>query len=229
MGFWLLKCILAPIVWLIGRPIIEGSEHIPAEGPVILASNHLAVADSFFLILKVRRRITFVAKNEYFTSPGLKGMLKRWFFTVAGQVPIDRGGASAAAGALDSAIRILDDGGIWGIYPEGTRSPDGRLYKGKTGVIRVALATGAHVVPVVMSGTEAVNPPGSRRWHFGRVRIKICAPLDFSRYEDFREDRHVVRSATDELMWVLANNSRQEYVDSYAADVKARMQAARSA
>jgi 1-acyl-sn-glycerol-3-phosphate acyltransferase len=225
MGFWVLKCLLSPIVWLFGRPIIEGAEHVPTRGKVILASNHLAVADSFFLILKMRRRITFVAKTEYFTSPGLKGMLKRWFFTAGGQVPIDRGGATAAQGALDAATRILDDGGIWAIYPEGTRSPDGRLYKGKTGVIRVALATGALVVPVVMSGSETVNPPGSWRWRFGRVKIKICPPLDFSRYRDFRDDRHVLRSATDELMWVLANNSQQEYVDAYAADVKARLAA----
>lgn len=223
MGFWLLKCLLAPIVWLYGRPIIEGAEHVPTKGPVILASNHLAVADSFFLVLKTRRRITFVAKNEYFTSPGLKGLLKRWFFSAAGQVPIERGSASAAQGALDAATKILEDGGIWAIYPEGTRSPDGRLYKGKTGVIRVALATGAPVIPVVMSGSDAVNPAGSWRWRFGRVRIKVCPPLDFSRYADFSEDRQVVRSATDELMWVLANNSRQEYVDLYAADVKARL------
>jgi 1-acyl-sn-glycerol-3-phosphate acyltransferase len=228
MGFWLLKCLLAPIVWLFGRPIIEGAEHVPADGPVILASNHLAVADSFFLILKMRRRITFVAKNEYFTSPGLKGLLKKWFFTAGGQVPIDRGGASAAQGALDAAKRILDGGGIWAIYPEGTRSPDGRLYKGKTGVIRVALATGALVVPVVMSGSDAVNPAGSWRWRFGRVRIKVCQPLDFSRYHEFREDRHVVRSATDELMLALANNSNQEYVDLYAADVKAQLAATKA-
>jgi 1-acyl-sn-glycerol-3-phosphate acyltransferase len=221
MGFWLLKCLLSPVVWLFGRPVIEGAEHIPPDGPVILASNHLTVADSFFLVLKVRRRITFVAKSEYFTAPGLKGLLKKWFFTAAGQVPIDRTSGSAAQGALDAATRILDGGGVWAIYPEGTRSPDGRLYKGKTGVIRVALATGALVVPVVMSGTETVNPPGSRCWRFGRVRIKVCPPLDFSRYQDFQDDRQVVRSATDELMWVLANNSGQEYVDTYAAEVKA--------
>ena len=229
MGFWLLKCLLSPIVWLFGRPIVEGAENIPADGPVILASNHLAVADSFFLVLKVRRRITFVAKNEYFTGRGLKGLLTRWFFTAAGQVPIDRSSSSAAQGALDAATRILHGGGVWAIYPEGTRSPDGRLYKGKTGVLRVALATGAPIVPVVMSGSEVVNPPGTRRWRFGRVRIKVCPPLDFSRYQDFQDDRQVVRSATDELMWVLANNSGQEYVDTYAADVKARLLAEKSA
>ena len=223
MGFWLLKCVLAPIVWLFGRPTVEGAEHVPAEGPVILASNHLAVADSFFLVLKLRRRITFVAKSEYFTGTGLKGLLTRWFFTAAGQVPIDRSSGSAAQGALDAATKILDAGGIWAIYPEGSRSPDGRLHKGKTGVLRVALATGARVIPVVMSGSDTVNPPGSRRWRFGRVRIKICPPLDFSRYQDFKEDRQVVRSATDELMLALANNSDQEYVDLYAADVKARL------
>jgi 1-acyl-sn-glycerol-3-phosphate acyltransferase len=223
MGFWLLKCILAPFVWLYGRPVIEGAEHVPAEGPVILASNHLAVADSFFLVLVMRRRVTFVAKNEYFTGRGLKGMLTRWFVSAAGQVPIDRSSGSAAQGALDAAKKILDGGGVWGIYPEGTRSPDGRLHKGKTGVIRVALATGAPVIPVVMVGTSAINPPGTRLWRFGRVRIKICPPLDFSRYQDFQEDRQVVRSATDELMLALANNSDQEYVDLYAADVKARL------
>ncbi len=228
MVFWILKCLLSPIVWLFGRPIIEGTEHIPTKGPVILASNHLAVADSFFLVLKMRRRITFVAKSEYFTSPGLKGLLKKWFFSAAGQVSIDRGGATAAQGALDAATKILADGGIWAIYPEGTRSPDGRLYKGKTGVIRVALATGAPVIPVVMSGSDTVNPPGTSRWRFGRVRIKVCPPLDFSRYHDFRDNRQVVRSATDELMWVLANNSGQEYVDSYAADVKARLAQAKA-
>jgi 1-acyl-sn-glycerol-3-phosphate acyltransferase len=225
MGFWLLKCLLSPIVWLYGRPVVEGSEHIPATGPVILASNHLAVADSFFLVLMVRRRITFVAKNEYFTGRGLKGLLVRWFFAAAGQVPIDRSSSSAAQGALDAATRILDAGGVWAIYPEGTRSPDGRLHKGKTGVLRVAINTGAPVIPVVMSGTETVNPPGTRRWRFGRVTIRICPPLDFSRYYDFKDDRQVVRSATDELMWVLANNSGQEYVDVYAADVKARLAA----
>jgi 1-acyl-sn-glycerol-3-phosphate acyltransferase len=229
MGFWLLKCVLAPIVWLFGRPIIEGAEHVPAEGPVILASNHLAVADSFFLVLKLRRRITFVAKSEYFTGTGLKGLLTRWFFTAAGQVPIDRSSGSAAQGALDAATKILGKGGIWAIYPEGTRSPDGRLYKGKTGVLRVALATGALVIPVVMSGSDTVNPPGSRRWRFGRVRIKVCPPLDFARYQDFQDDRQVVRSATDELMLVLADNSGQEYVDQYAADVKALLAQQKSA
>jgi 1-acyl-sn-glycerol-3-phosphate acyltransferase len=228
MGFWFLKCLLGPIVWMFGRPVIEGAEHIPAKGPVILASNHLAVADSFFLVLKTRRRITFVAKNEYFTGRGLKGMLVRWFCSAAGQVPIDRSGASAAQGALDAATKILRAGGVWAIYPEGTRSPDGRLYKGKTGVLRVALATGAPVIPVVMTGSDTVNPPGTRRWRFGRVRIKVCPPLDFSRYEDFCDDRQVVRSATDELMLVLANNSGQEYVDTYAADVKARLLAAKA-
>jgi len=223
MGFWFFKCILGPVVWLFGRPVIDGAQHIPAKGPVILASNHLAVADSFFLVLMVRRRITFVAKSEYFTGSGLKGRLSRWFYSAAGQVPIDRSGASAAQGALDAATRILADGGIWAIYPEGTRSPDGRLYKGKTGVLRVALATGAPVIPVVMHGTRAVNPPGSRRWRPGRVRITLCPPLDFTRYRDFRDDRQVVRSATDELMWVLAATSEQEYVDTYAAEIKARL------
>ncbi|MER2208603.1 MAG: lysophospholipid acyltransferase family protein, partial [Rhodococcus sp. (in: high G+C Gram-positive bacteria)] len=144
MLYWLFKYVLiGPVLWLFGRPTIEGQHHIPKKGPVILAGNHRAVVDSFFLVLMVRRRITFVAKSEYFTGTGVKGAMQRWFFGGAGQVPIDRSGADASRAALDTAIGILDKGGVWGIYPEGTRSPDGCLYKGKTGAIRVALETGA--------------------------------------------------------------------------------------
>jgi 1-acyl-sn-glycerol-3-phosphate acyltransferase len=219
--YWLFKYVLiGPVLWLFGRPTIEGQHHIPKKGPVILAGNHRAVVDSFFLVLMVRRRITFVAKSEYFTGTGVKGAMQRWFFGGAGQVPIDRSGADASRAALDTAIGILDKGGVWGIYPEGTRSPDGCLYKGKTGAIRVALETGAPVIPVVVHGGDAVNPPGTRMWRFSKVRITVGEPIDFSRYRELRGYQAVVRAATDELMAVLCDQSGQEYVDVYGADVK---------
>lgn len=221
MLYWLFKYVLiGPVLWLFGRPMIEGQHHIPKKGPVILAGNHRAVVDSFFLVLMVRRRITFVAKSEYFTGTGVKGAMQRWFFGGAGQVPIDRSGADASRAALDTAIGILDKGGVWGIYPEGTRSPDGCLYKGKTGAIRVALETGAPVIPVVVHGGDAVNPPGTRMWRFSKVRITVGEPIDFSRYRELRGYQAVVRAATDELMAVLCDQSGQEYVDVYGADVK---------
>src|ERR1700751_3002492 len=151
MWYWLLKYIfMGPLLALLGRPKVEGLEHIPQSGPAILASNHLAVMDSFYLPLGVRRRITFLAKSEYFTGTGMKGWLSRWFFTAAGQVPIDRTAADAAQAALNTAERLLGQGKLLGMYPEGTRSPDVRLYKGKTGLARLALDTGVPVIPVAM-------------------------------------------------------------------------------
>ena len=215
MCYWLFKHVLAgPLLRFVGRPTVEGLEHIPRSGPVILAGNHLALADSLYLCLVVRRRVTFVAKQEYFTSG-----LTRWFFTAVGQVPIDRSGGRAAQNALAAATAILEAGGAWGIYPEGSRSRDGRLYRGKTGTMRVALATRAPVVPVVVTGTDEVNPPDTKRWHFGRVHVKICPPLDLSPYLDQPITQPVVRQATDHLMAVLQANSHQEYVDSYAPRV----------
>ncbi|WP_380050839.1 lysophospholipid acyltransferase family protein [Kribbella deserti] len=212
MWYHLFKYVLVgPVLRLLGRPTVVGREHLPAKGPVILAGNHLAVADSFYLCLMVRRRIIFIAKSEYFTAPGIKGRMLRWFYSATGQVPVDRSGGRAAADALEAATAILRDGGVWGIYPEGTRSPDGRLYRGKTGAMRVALATGVPVLPVVVKGTETVNPPGSRCWRFGRVEVKICPPLDLSAY---RPDQF--RAATDHLMAVLREESGQEYVNTYA-------------
>ncbi|MCG5432710.1 1-acyl-sn-glycerol-3-phosphate acyltransferase [Mycobacterium sp. MYCO198283] len=227
MWYWLFKFIfMGPLLSLLGRPKVEGLEHIPDSGPAILASNHLAVADSFYLPLVVRRRITFLAKAEYFTGTGLKGWFKRWFFTVAGQVPIDRSNADAAQAALETAKRILDQGKLLGMYPEGTRSPDGRLYKGKTGLARLALETGVPVIPVAMIGTNVVNPPGSKMWRFGSVTVRIGAPLDFSRFDGLAGNRFIERAVTDEVMYELMELSGQEYVDLYAADVKERNEAA---
>jgi 1-acyl-sn-glycerol-3-phosphate acyltransferase len=221
MWYWLFKYIfMGPLLSLLGRPKVEGLEYVPHSGPMILASNHLAVADSFYLPLVVSRRITFLAKAEYFTGTGLKGAFKRWFFTAAGQVPIDRTDADAAQAALTTAERILKEGKLLGMYPEGTRSPDGRLYKGKTGLARLALQTGVPVIPVAMIGTDVVNPPGSKMWRFGRVQVKFGKPMDFSRFEGLAGNRFIERAVIDEVMYELMRLGGQEYVDLYAADVK---------
>lgn len=218
--FWMKWVFLGPLLRLIFRPEVEGKENIPADGGALLASNHLAVADSFFLPLMLSRRVTFPAKLEYFTQPGVKGKFKKWFFTGMGQIPIDRSGGAAAQAALDTGIRLLREGHLLGIYPEGTRSPDGRLYKGKTGLARMVLESRVPVVPVAMFGTDKANPIGSKMWRPHKIRIKIGKPLDFSRYEGLAGDRFVERSITDEIMYALMELSGQEYVDIYAAKAK---------
>ena len=220
--WWSKHVLLGPLMRLLTRPTIEGLERVPMRGAAILASNHLAVADSFLLPLLVPRRITFLAKREYFVQPGLLGWLKKTFFSGHGQVPVDRSGGSAARAAIDTAVRVLREGKLLGIYPEGTRSPDGRLYKGKTGVARMALEAEVPVVPVAMIGTDKVNPIGSRIWRPHRVHIRIGEPLDFSRYAGMAGDRFIERSMTDEIMYTLMELSGQTYVDTYAASVKER-------
>lgn len=221
MWYWLVKYVLVgPLLWLMGRPKFEGGENIPPDGPAILASNHKAVLDSFYLPLLVSRRITFLAKSEYFTGTGLKGAFQRWFFSAVGQVPIDRTGADAAQDALNAGARVLAQGKLLGIYPEGTRSPDGRLYKGKTGMARLALETGVKVIPVAMIGTEKMNPIGSKIWKPAKVTVRIGKPIDFSRFEGMGGNRFVERTVTDEVMYALMQLSGQEYVDIYAASLK---------
>jgi len=229
MWYWLFKFVfMGPLLILFGRPKFEGLEHVPSSGAVILASNHLAVADSFYLPLVVSRRITFLAKAEYFTGTGLKGWFTRWFYTAAGQVPIDRTDADSAQSALTTAQRILGEGKLLGMYPEGTRSPDGRLYKGKTGLARLALETQVPVIPVAMIGTDVVNPPGSKMWRFGRVTVRFGAPMDFSRFEGLAGNRFIERAVIDEVMYELMGLSGQEYVDLYAADVKEGVEQAKA-
>ncbi|HSU08726.1 MAG TPA: lysophospholipid acyltransferase family protein [Pseudonocardia sp.] len=218
--WWSKYVLLGPLMRLLARPTIEGLEHIPARGGAILAGNHLAVADSFLVPLLVRRRITYLAKREYFIQPGFIGWIKKVFFTGVGQVPVDRAVGSEAQAALDTAIRLLREGKLLGIYPEGTRSPDGRLYKGKVGVAWIALESGAPVIPIAMFGTDKANPIGSKMWKPYPIRIKIGKPLDFSRYEGLSGDRFVLRSITDEIMYALMELSGQEYVDVYAAKAK---------
>ncbi|MGF1661117.1 MAG: lysophospholipid acyltransferase family protein [Kineosporiaceae bacterium] len=225
--YWVTKAVLGPVLRSLFRPWVRGAEHVPVTGGAILASNHLSFSDSIFLPLVLRRRVTFLAKNEYFTGPGLKGRLQRMFFTSVGQVPIDRSGAQASAPALDSGLRLLRRGQVLGLYPEGTRSPDGRLYRGKTGVARLALESRVPVLPVAMIGTDKVQPIGSRVPSIRRIGIIIGRPLDFSRYDGLADDRFVQRSATDEIMYELMRLSGQEYVDEYAAVVKERLAAER--
>ncbi|GGO69803.1 lysophospholipid acyltransferase family protein [Nocardioides deserti] len=221
MFYWFLKWVaLGPFLRVIFRPQVTGAENIPEEGPAILASNHLSYADWLFMPLTLPRRVTFVAKAEYFTTPGVKGWFQKQFFSGAGQVPIDRGGASAAEGALTAAKRILGEGGLFGIYPEGTRSHDGRLYRGKTGVARLALETGVPVIPVAVVGTDVVAPPGKTFGTFTRPVVRFGKPLDFSRYEGMSNDRYILRSVTDEIMYEIMRLSGQEYVDTYAAQAK---------
>jgi 1-acyl-sn-glycerol-3-phosphate acyltransferase len=219
--YWFLKWIaIGPLLRIIFRPQIEGAENLPLEGPAILASNHLSYADWLFMPLAVPRRITFAAKAEYFTGPGIKGWFQKLFFSGAGQVPIDRSGASAAEGALVTAKRILDDGDLFGIYPEGTRSHDGKLYRGKIGVARLALETGVPVIPVAVVGTDVVAPPGKTFGSITRPVVRFGKPLDFERYEGLENDRYILRSVTDEIMYEIMRLSGQEYVDMYASRAK---------
>jgi 1-acyl-sn-glycerol-3-phosphate acyltransferase len=219
--YWFLKWVaLGPWLKLVFRPQVEGAENVPATGPAILASNHLSYADWLFMPLTLPRRVTFVAKAEYFTTPGLKGWFQRKFFSGAGQVPIDRSGATAAEGALASARKILEEGELFGIYPEGTRSHDGRLYRGKTGVARLALETGVPVIPIAVLGTDKVAPPGKKFGTFTRPGVRFGRPLDFSRYEGMENDRYILRAITDEIMYEIMQLSGQEYVDMYATKAK---------
>jgi 1-acyl-sn-glycerol-3-phosphate acyltransferase len=226
--YWVLRqVVLGPILRLVFRPWVEGLENVPDDGPAILASNHLSFSDSIFLPLVVPRHITFLAKSDYFTGRGVKGRLTAFFFKGVGQVPIDRSGGLASQAAIDTGLRILGTGSLLGIYPEGTRSPDGQLYRGRTGVARMALEGGATVIPVAMIDTDKIQPPGKLLPKVRRVGIKIGKPLDFSRYLGMEGDRFVLRSITDEIMYELMTLSGQQYVDMYATKAKTEIAAGR--
>lgn len=220
MFYWVIKLILSPILRTLFRPKVEGLENLPTAGPAILASNHLSFSDSIFLPLVVPRKITFLAKSDYFTTGGVKGRLKAAFFKGAGQLPVDRTGGRASKAALETGKRVLREGKLLGIYPEGTRSPDGRLYRGKTGVARMALEAGVPVIPVAMINTFEIQPPGQVVPKIQKVGVRLGKPLDFSRYAGMEHDRFVLRSMTDEIMYELMQLSGQEYVDKYATSAK---------
>lgn len=224
MLYWILKrVVLGPLLRVIFRPQVEGLEHVPADGAAILASNHLSFSDSIFLPLVVDRRVTFLAKADYFTGTGVKGRLTAFFFRAVGQLPIDRSGGKASEAALRSGLRVLERGELLGLYPEGTRSPDSRLYRGRTGVARMALTAGVPVIPVAMIDTDKAQPTGQLVPNIMRIGVRIGAPLDFSRYEGMDGDRFVLRSVTDEIMYELMQLSEQEYVDMYATAMKERL------
>ena len=221
MLYWFLKYVLVgPWLRVLFRPWVEGLENVPDKGAAILASNHLSFSDSFFLPLVVPRHITFLAKSDYFTGRGVKGWFTKAFFAGVGQVPVDRSGGRASEAALRTGMRILGEGSLLGIYPEGTRSPNGTLYRGKTGLARMAMESEVLILPVAMINTYEIQPPGALRPRLRRVGVRIGKPLDFSRYEGLSNDRFVLRSITDEVMYELMSLSGQEYVDMYATRAK---------
>ena len=200
------------------RPKVTGLRHVPSNGPVIIASNHLSFSDSIFMPLVVPRNVTFLAKSEYFTSPGLKGFIKKITFIALGQVPIDRSGGKRSEAAILTGLRLLRESHCVGIYPEGTRSPDGRLYKGRTGIARMAIESGAPVIPVAMFNTAEIQPTGQVVPKVRRVEMVFGEPMYFS---GDSSDQAVLRSATNELMEKIAELSKQEYVPNmYASDAK---------
>lgn len=194
----------------------EGLEHVPETRPVIIASNHLSFIDSIVVPLSVPRPVYYLGKADYFES-----WRTRWFFRGAGVVPIRREGKGSGDAALDTGVRILHSGDVVGIYPEGTRSPDGRLYRGKTGPVRMALKAGVPIVPCGVIGTDVAQPPGQYTVSRHPVTVRFGRPLDMTRYADDVDDMFALRSATDELMYEIMMLSGQEYVDEYAARVKA--------
>ncbi|MFI7324907.1 lysophospholipid acyltransferase family protein [Streptomyces rubiginosohelvolus] len=227
MFYYILKyVVLGPVLRLLFRPRIEGLENIPEDGAAIVAGNHLSFSDHFLMPAILKRRITFLAKAEYFTGPGIKGRLTAAFFRSAGQIPVDRSGKDAGQAAIREGLGVLSKGELLGIYPEGTRSHDGRLYKGKVGVAVMAITAGVPVIPCAMLGTFEIQPPGQKLPKIKQVAIRFGEPLDFSRYAGMGDQKAAIRAVTDEIMYAILELSGQEYVDEYAAKVKAAEQAA---
>jgi 1-acyl-sn-glycerol-3-phosphate acyltransferase len=225
--YWVAKAVLWPVLNLIFRPWAEGTQNVPRKGPAILASNHLSFSDHFFAPLPLPRKVVFLAKAEYFTGRGLKGLISKAFFSGVGQIPVDRSGGEASERALRTGLRVLASGELLGIYPEGTRTPDGRLYRGKTGVARLALEARVPVIPTAMVGGFEFQPPGKIAPRL-RIRpgVRFGKPIDFSRYYGLEGDHIVLRAMTDEIMYELMKLSGQEYVDEYAQRQKSLLPAA---
>lgn len=226
MLYWFFKLfLLGPIMFVLYHPKVEGRRNIPRQGGAIIASNHLSFLDSIFLPLASPRRITFLAKSEYFTGRGLKGALSRWFFSGVGQIPIDRSGGRASEAAVTSALKVLAEGNLLGIYPEGTRSPDGRLYRGRTGIARIAIEAGVPVVPAALIGTYEIQPSGANVPKLGKVRVVFGEPIDLSEYKEQVRDPAALRAATNKVVQAIAAMSGQVYVDIYATKAKEVMSA----
>ena len=212
--------VIGPLLTTVFRPWVTGLENIPRSGPAIVVSNHLSLVDSLFLPMMVDRQMAFLAKSDYFTGKGLKGWLIRFFMTSSGQLPIDRSGGKASEASLQAGLAVLAEGKVLAIYPEGTRSPDGRLYRGRTGVARMVLEAGVPVIPTVMIDTDKVMPLGSSLPKVHRVGVVIGAPLDFSRFQGMEGDRFVLRSITDEIIHEMHALGSQEYDDVYASTIR---------
>jgi 1-acyl-sn-glycerol-3-phosphate acyltransferase len=210
--YWVIKIVVTPVLRVCCRIKVDGKEHVPRSGPVILASNHRSFLDSIFIPLLIPRRVTFVAKAEYFDDKRVA-----WFFRGVGQIPIRREGGSASERALESATEVLDAGGVFGIYPEGTRTRDGKLHRGHTGVARLALRTGAPIIPVGIIGSDEVQPIDSKMPRlFKTVRIRFGEPIELGHYQGRHDDRLALRDVADEVMFEIQQLSGYEYVDTYA-------------
>lgn len=224
MAYFIIKnFILGPILQILFRPWVKGSKNVPNAGGAILASNHLSFSDSIFLPLKVKRPVTFLAKSDYFTGKGVKGALIRWFFKATGQLPIDRSGGKASEDSLNTGLGVLERGLLLGIYPEGTRSPDAKLYRGRTGIARMVLEAKVPVIPVAMIDTEKVQPIGSKYPKIRRVGVVIGEPMDFTRFAGMEGERAVLRAVSDLIVYNIMQLSNQEYEDVYASTVKNRL------
>jgi len=213
LPYGVLRAFLTPFLMSAFRPKVKGLRNVPGKGPVIIASNHLSFSDSIFMPLVVPRKVTFLAKSEYFTSPGPKGLLKKLTFIALGQVPVDRSGGRRSEAALLTGLKILAEGNCLGIYPEGTRSPDGRLYKGRTGIARLAIESGAPIIPVAMSNTDKIQPTGKIIPNLHRVGMIFGEPMYF---EGDSTDLQYLRLVTDKIMRKIQEMSGQEYIDIYA-------------
>ena len=221
LPYGILRAFLTPFLMILFRPKVKGLRNVPGTGPVIIASNHLSFSDSIFMPLVVPRKVTFLAKSEYFTSPGPKGLLKKLTFIALGQVPVDRSGGRRSEAALITGLKVLAEGKCLGIYPEGTRSPDGRLYKGRTGIARLAIESGAPIIPVAMFNTEKIQPTGTVVPKVMRVEMIFGEPMYF---EGDSTDLLYLRVVTDKIMATIQALSRQEYVDTYATKAKKNLE-----
>jgi len=222
--YWILKNgLLGPLLRTVFRPWVKGSENIPKSGAAIVVCNHVSFVDSVFLPLVLPRQMSFLAKSDYFTGKGVKGFFVRTFMTAAGQLPIDRTGGKASEASLNTGLRVISEGRLLGVYPEGTRSPDGRMYRGRTGVARMVLEAQVPVIPAAVIGTREVMPLGAKMPKVKRVGVIIGHPLDFSRFHGMDSDRFVLRAITDEIIYEMNRLSQQEYADVYASGVRSQL------